>query len=549
MSANRDAIVQEIRRDFEKLLESVWEQRGVTRIAYEVEKHLFASLLSIGRALLLLYFVSQSETYRAKEVTNSNGETIPHHSERSRSYRSVFGKIEFCRSYYYGRGSEYGSGSGSGQSQCPADAAMNLPRTQCSDLLREWFERLGVCDPYAKSAEFLAGILGQPLWQRDLKAEIEEDAGLVEEFYQQTPLASTAEEAPILVVQADGKGVPIIREEPVAVKARLGKGEKPGRKKEAIVTATYTIHPCVRTPQAVVQSLFEKDAPNKDAPNKDAPNKDVPNKDVPNKDVPNKEMEEQKKKDASRSRPQNKRYWATLDGKQAAMEFTKQQVSRREGVHIEHKLALTDGSPALQEQVRDALPDYRLILDFIHADEYLWKAGNALFGEKNPKRQEWVQALSLEMLSGQTDAVIAQLRMESQKAGCSPSVRLILEQVANYCERNIEFMRYNEYLAAGWPIATGVIEGACRHVVKDRCELSGMRWSQPGVEALLRMRCVEENGDWESFHEYRRSRRQQTLYQVINIQPLDLMQNSSEGAAYCASYCAAYKPPHIRLAA
>ena len=73
-------------------------------------------------------------------------------------------------------------------------------------------------------------------------------------------------------------------------------------------------------------------------------------------------------------------------------------------------------------------------------------------------------------------------------------------------------MRYDEYLARGWPIATGVIEGACRHLAKDRCDLSGMRWTLDGAEALLALRCVHDNGDWDAFHAFRRQHRHQQLY-------------------------------------
>jgi hypothetical protein len=91
----------------------------------------------------------------------------------------------------------------------------------------------------------------------------------------------------------------------------------------------------------------------------------------------------------------------------------------------------------------------------------------------------------------------------------------LLEQLnitANYFERNLPYMDYPTYLTKGWPSASGVIEGACRHFVKDRCELSGMRWSQTGAEALLRMRAVAENDDWNDYHTYLRKQRHQRLY-------------------------------------
>ena len=91
----------------------------------------------------------------------------------------------------------------------------------------------------------------------------------------------------------------------------------------------------------------------------------------------------------------------------------------------------------------------------------------------------------------------------------APATSLKLQQIANYFERNLPYMAYDDCLRQGWPIASGVIEGACRHIVKDRMELSGMRWSQNGAEQLLRLRCVHDNGHWDTFWEYRRAQRLQ----------------------------------------
>ena len=87
-----------------------------------------------------------------------------------------------------------------------------------------------------------------------------------------------------------------------------------------------------------------------------------------------------------------------------------------------------------------------------------------------------------------------------------------MEKTATYFQRNLPYMDYNTYLKRGWPIASGVIEGACRHFVKDRCELSGMRWTQSGVENLFRLRAVAENGDWDDYHQFRKRQRHSRLY-------------------------------------
>ena len=87
-----------------------------------------------------------------------------------------------------------------------------------------------------------------------------------------------------------------------------------------------------------------------------------------------------------------------------------------------------------------------------------------------------------------------------------------MEIAAHYFQRNLSHMHYDHYLAQGWPIASGVIEGACRHFVKDRFELSGMRWTKQGAEHLLHLRAVAENGDWDDYHRFRRQQRHLRLY-------------------------------------
>ena len=312
-----------------------------------------------------------------------------------------------------------------------------------------------------------------------------EDSLLIEEFYKNPTVIPPDTEAAILVAQADGKGIPMLPDTTQPSRVRLGKGEKLGQKKEAIVTSVYTITPFVRTPEEVTISLFKE-----------------------NKNQADEKFQKSKK----RSGPQNKQLWATLKGKQEALEFTAKQVAFREGQHITMRVALTDGSVPLQEKMRTNLPMFSLVLDIIHAVEYLWEAGNSLHGEKSPLRQVWVQKRVLLLLKGQSAAVISDLRSIASAPECKKTASEVLLKVANYYERNADYMHYNDYLSAGWPIATGVIEGACRHLVKDRFELSGMHWRVTGAESLLRLRCVAENQDGEAFHRLRREREQTRLY-------------------------------------
>jgi len=271
--------------------------------------------------------------------------------------------------------------------------------------------------------------------------------------------------------------------EPTEPQPRLGKGQKRGRKQEAMVTSVYTIAAHIRTPQAVVDSFFQQNSTATASQEKAIP-----------------------------YHPQHKHIWATLDGKDAALERLAQQVARRKGAPILDRVALCDGYEPLQTRMTNQFPDFTLILDFIHADEYLWDVVNALLGEQNPQRLEWMADYTLKILSGQTESVIATFQQMAQDKQYTAKQRTQLEKTATYFQRNLPYMDYNTYLKRGWPIASGVIEGACRHFVKDRCELSGMRWTQTGVENLLRLRAVAENGDWDEYHQFRKRQRYARLY-------------------------------------
>jgi len=188
-------------------------------------------------------------------------------------------------------------------------------------------------------------------------------------------------------------------------------------------------------------------------------------------------------------------------------------------------VALTDGAEPLQKQMLACLPGFSLVLDIIHAMEYLWKAGTALYGETDPARTAWVETQALQLLSSHTLSVIQELEGKADSLTHNSQAARSLCGVANYFRRNLPYMDYAEYLRRGWPIGTGVIEGTCRHLVKDRMELSGMRWTIPGAEALLALRAVNENGDWDDFHAFRRAQRHQDLFGTpLKLGRLDLVE-------------------------
>jgi hypothetical protein len=472
VNPNPDQIVHDIRAYFESILTNMTGTAAQTMTADAIERSLWRHMLELGRQLLYLFLVWRAHTSPQQFCHTPAGESLPLHAQRRRSYRSIFGAISFWRPYFYRKG--HGGA-------LPLDDALHLPHTSWSDLLREQVEALVVSLPYRKAADILQRFVQLKLSTHTIADLVAEDARLVASFYDGQPPAKDPPAATLLVAQADGKGVPM-RRAAGSKKVRRSKGDKAQGKKEAVVTSLYTIAPRIRTPQQVVASLFQRQQP----PAQSGP------------------LDQR-----TRVRPQHKQVWVTLSGKDAALKHLAEQINKRAGPQIQHHVALTDGSEPLQQRMLRYCPTCTLVLDLIHALEYLWKAANALLGETHAQRSSWVAERTLRLLSGQASAVISELEQIAQAPGCKAGQRRVLEQVAGYLQRNLPYMHYDCYLALGWPIATGVVEGACRHVVKDRCELSGMRWSQAGAQALLQLRCVYENGDWEAFHAFRRRQRAQ----------------------------------------
>jgi hypothetical protein len=470
MPSNADPIVAQIQQDMQALMTYVTGPETASQTAYTVEVTLFRRLLALGAALLRLFFLTRAAS-RPPAPTAANGTVLTYHDQRATTYVSVFGTLRFPRHYFVASGHA---------GCCPVDAELSLPARCYSDLLREWTDYDATDGAYRETASTIERILGLDLSVQALETSVREDAQDVASFYAQ-PRAATdpATAGVILVVQADGKGVPMVQPPPAEVPLRLGKGQKRTKKKEAIVSSLYTIAPYVRTPADVRAALLH---------------------------------EERRADHPTRPLPVHKETRATLAGKAAALQTLQQRAAQRDGCHIRARVALTDGAESLQQHMTATFPAYTLILDIIHASEYLWDTATALLGETSPSRTSWVAAKLDLVLAGQARTVITQLTQEAARPTWTETQRMARERTIGYYERNLAYMRYDHYLAQGWPIGTGVVEGACGHLVKDRMEQAGMRRTVEGAQAILDLRAVRLNNDWDAYWHFHRQQQHQRLY-------------------------------------
>jgi hypothetical protein len=304
------------------------------------------------------------------------------------------------------------------------------------------------------------------------------------------PAADT--EGELLVASGDGKGIVMRRQaDDPAPAVHRSKGEKASQKRMAMVATVYSVDRYVRTPQEVVAALFRDDD-----------------------------------KPPPRPKPQHKRVMASLPQvdeqgvAHAAVdivhEWMMNELIERNRQHQQWQrpmVFLYDGQDSLWDARVAQLPASGVdILDLLHVTPRLWQAAHVFHREGSDTAEDFVRDRCLRVLQGRGEGVIRGLREMATKHHLKGSKKKNITQICNYLENNLGRMRYDEYLAAGYPIASGAIEGACRHLVKDRMERAGMHWTPPGAQAMLDVRSVYVDGDWEGYQSYRIDRERKRLY-------------------------------------
>ena len=408
----------------------------------------------------------------ALKLQRADGEVLYSHRRlRTRSLTTIFGTVEFTRMGYSRPGAA---------SIFPLDKALALPSRSFSYELQRRLVKAAVQNPFLESVQTIGELTGVSVSKRSLEEILPDAAQDFDAFYKQHSVATAT--GSILVAAVDGKGIPMVKPEGAQPKARLTKGQKANKKRMATVATVFTRAPWVRTPQQVVDSLF---------PTSRKPSQATPP-----------------------PRPENKRVWASLrKGKTAVIQEVAEEMDRREPKRSLTRLGLTDGERALQIRVNDKL-HVTLILDLIHVLEKLWKAAYVFHPEGSLEADLWVIDRALRILYGEVGQVVKGIRQSITKRCLSGPKRETLNGIANYLYRNRPHMRYHEYLANGWPIASGPVEGACKNLIKDRMERSGMRWTEKMAEAIVQLRAIYLSGDFDRYWQFHIEQDQNRLYSV-----------------------------------
>jgi hypothetical protein len=369
--------------------------------------------------------------------------------------------------------------------------------------LEDFLEKLVAQLPYAEAVQRLEDFFGIKIGQRTAQAVTSRLSNYGKSFRESQPPPKATTEGEILVVTLDGKGVPVRRpleqrlQEECGIsrpawksrvayeksKKRRQRGEPKSRKQMAYVGIVYTIDPFVRKAADILQEV------------------------------------QRKKREPDRPEPKNKRAWAEMtqiidgdvwDGQVALFGHILREVHTRNRRQTKPTVCVMDGQRSFRRLFQD-LDEVTPILDIYHVLERLWDAAHCFHPDGSLRAEQFVDRYLQMILEGKAGYVAGVFKRFTTTLK-KKSVRKNLEKVITYLKNNRDYMKYDEYLAAGYPIGSGVVEGACRHVIKDRMELSGMRWDAEGAQVVLRLRTIYVNGDWKDFIQHRIEVEQATLY-------------------------------------
>ena len=393
----------------------------------------------------------------------------------------------------------YRSGVTGAGSLFPRDAVLNLPPLGYSWGLQRLAQMFCGAVSYEQAHEFVLAATGVSIGKRQLEQIIMAAAADAERFYQdrlqdQAGPAGAGEDQqerlPPLAISADGKGVamrPEARrrrtrapEQKVRTfEKRAGTGEKKGCKRMAETGCVFDV--------AVPEP--ERDGPARTPEQVMRPD--------PGDEPP--------------ARPHAVNRWYTCDitaGRDVTIGKVFDEAERRDPGHARTWIALVDGDVHQLGLIQAAAAargiTLTILVDFIHVLEYLWKTAWCFHAPRDPAMEDWVIAQGLDILHGRTGEVITRIARLAEDHPPKPGGEhaKIIRKTLSYLENKQPYLDYPAALANGWPIATGVIEGACRHLVQDRMGITGARWGLAGAQAMLWLRAINASGDTSAYWDW-----------------------------------------------
>jgi hypothetical protein len=377
----------------------------------------------------------------------------------------------------------------------PADAAANLPAGRHSHGIRRLDVLEAVRGSYDTTREAIRRRCGPVVGKRQAETLVQAAATDIDAFYHHAVPAPCTPEV-LLVISVDAKGI-VMRPEALreatrkaadratsTVRARLAPGQKANRKRMATLATVYDAVPAPRRPHDVIAT-------------------------------PGGRSDQR----AVRPGPKAQAKWLTGSvraGPRTVIAAAFDQAQARDPDHARRWVVLVDGArhqlDLITAEAARRNVTVHIVLDLVHVLEYLWKAAWCFHSPGDPAAADWVAARALQVLAGHAHHAADAIATQAQTAGLTPDRRTGADTAIGYLRDNDAYLRYDTALEHGWPIATGVIEGACRHLIGDRLDITGARWGLAGAEALLKLRALIDNGDFDTYWRFHLAREHQRVH-------------------------------------
>jgi hypothetical protein len=445
----------------------------------ELERELDGMGRDLLRKLLQAHLDLRQPGQAVEAVRDAEGTPLEPSAVHERSVESIFGTVEVTRTGYRGEGTAPGSAS-----VHPLDGALNLPPEKYSLEVRRRVAIEAAKGSFDEGTKTLEMYTGAHVPKRQFEELVKRAAQDFEAFYaqRQAGVGADARTGSILVLTVDGKGVVMLPEDlreatqraaaqrAKTFTARLGGGRRLHAKRMASVAAIYTVEPFQRTPEQILPECRGQET------------------------------------GPARPRPEHKRVWASLaQSPEDVVAEMFNEAARRDPERQKRWVALVDGNlpqiAHLEQLAKKRKVALVIVVDFIHVAQYVWKAAGALFPNQELEQDRWTREHLLEILRGKASLVAAGMRRSATLRQMGAE-RKPVDECADYLLHYSPYLHYDKALAEGVPIATGVIEGACRHLVQDRMNLTGARWSLTGAEAVLRLRALRSSGDFDAYWKF-----------------------------------------------
>ena len=462
----------ESRQNMKKLEDDLTSEDAMNAPLHEVERMLRTQGREMLRAMMQAHFDRRSEQERTVNVRDADGIERAQARRGSRTVMTEFGEVELARNLYQAPDTK---------GLAPLDAAMELPEEKYSYEVRRIVAQEAARASFDEVVELVKKQSGADVPKRQVEQLAIRASRDFDEFYRDR-LCRPEDTNHLLVLSFDAKGIATLHRDlreatrkaaeatPRRLETRLAKGEKPNRKRMAQVATVYTIEQWPRTIADVLHGVHD-----------------------------------QRDKAQRRPRPTNKRVWASVvHSPQRVIDDAFSEAVRRDPELGRRWVVLVDGNKDQLKRIRCAARkvgvEITIVLDLVHVIEYLWRAAYAFHAEGSSAAEKWVDDHLLALLRGRSGGALAKsLRAMANSHKLDASAAKPVERAAKYLVNNTQLLHYDRALADGLPIATGVIEGACRYLVKDRMGRTGARWSAAGAEAVLRLRAIRASEDFDDY--------------------------------------------------